>query len=305
MDKANDFGLFSSSNLIEWKYLSTVSLNGVAECPGFESFPVDGNAKNKKWLFFGANGNYMIGDFDGANFKPESKVIRGDYGRNFYAAQVWNNAPESRNILIAWMPTKRYPGMPFEQQMNFPTELTLRTTPDGIRVYRYPVKEISKLYEKESKWNNITIKNGDNLFKDLKGDLFDIIVEVEVSSTSSFEIGARGAIITYNPVKKILSCGGPSVENSIIPEKWKSDSNVKINFVNNLGEAPLEPETGKIKLRILVDRTSIEVFGNDGRIIITSCFMPEDNNSSYSFTTKSEVKVVNAEAHSLKSAWIR
>ena len=140
MDKASDFGLFSSTDLKEWTYLNTVSLMVLQNARDSKSFPVNGNENNKKWLFFGANGNYMIGSFDGINFKPETKVIRGDYGRNFYAAQIWNNVPDGRHIHIAWMPTQRYPDMPFEQQMNFPTELTLRTTSEGIRVFRVPVR---------------------------------------------------------------------------------------------------------------------------------------------------------------------
>ena len=303
MDKENDFGLFSSSDLKKWEQLTTFSLEGVAECPGFISLPVDRNKANKKWLFYGANGNYMIGSFDGTNFKPETKVNRSDYGKNFYAAQTWSNVPDDRCVHIAWMPTKRYPGMPFEQQMNFPTDLTLRTTPEGIRVFRLPVGEIKNLYDKEIKWDDISLKEGENLFKDLNGDLYDINIEVDPSNSSSFEVGARGATIHYDAVKKTLSCGGPTVENSVIPEYWRSDKKSKTNFSNNLGEAPFAPIGGKIKLRILVDRTTIEVFGNDGKVVITSCFMPDEDNKSFSFTAKGEINVVNAEVHSLKSAW--
>lgn len=305
MDKAFDFGLFSSSDLKKWEHLTTVSLEGVAECPGFLPLPVDGDNANNKWLFYGANGNYMIGSFDGTNFKPETKVVRADYGKNFYAAQTWSDVPDGRCIHIAWMPTRRYPGMPFEQQMNFPTELTLRTTSEGIRVFRVPVHEIKNLYDKEIKWNNISLKEGNNLFKDLNGDLYDINIEVDPRNSSSFEIETRGATIHYDTNKNIISCGGPSVENNIIPENWRSDKKSKIDFSNNLGEAPLAPVDGKIKLRILVDRTTIEVFGNDGKIVITSCFMPEEENKSYSFTSKGEISVVNAEVHSLSSAWVK
>lgn len=305
MDKAFDFGLFSSSNLKEWKHLTTVSLEGVAECPGFEALPVDGDVANKKWLFFGANGNYMIGSFDGTNFKPDTKVIRGDYGKNFYAAQTWSNVPDGRSIHIAWMPTKRYPGMPFEQQMNFPTELTLRTTPEGVRAFRVPVREISNLYDKENKWNNLSLQDGTNLFKDLNGDLYDINIEVDPMKSTSFEIGARGATIHYDAAKMTISCGGPSVGNDIVPDNWRSDKKSIINFSNNLGEAPLAPIDGKIKLRILVDKTTIEVYGNDGKIVITSCYMPKSEDKSYSFTTKGEINIVNVNVHSLKSSWVK
>ncbi|MGV8134109.1 MAG: GH32 C-terminal domain-containing protein [Mangrovibacterium sp.] len=303
MDKGNDFALFSSSNLKEWKQLSVFSLEGVAECPGFEALPVDGNTNHKKWLFFGANGNYMVGSFNGTDFKPETRVMRADYGKNFYAAQTWNNVPDGRCIHIAWMPTKRYPDMPFEQQMNFPTELTLRTTPQGIRVFRVPVREIQNLYDRQYTWKNKTLNNGDNLFKELKGDLFDIDVEIDPKNSTSFQIGARGATISYDVATRIISCGGPSVENNIIPENWKPGISEPVSLSNNLGEAPLPPIDGKIKLRILVDRTTIEVFGNDGEVVITSCFMPDQNNQNYSLTAKGKIQIIKAEVHALKSAW--
>lgn len=303
MDEPNKFGLFSSSNLKEWKYLSTVLLEGVSECPGFCPLPVDGDKKNKKWLFFGANGNYRIGSFDGTNFIPETNVLQGDYGMNFYAAQTWSNSPDGKCYHIAWMPTKRLPGMPFEQQMNFPTEVTLRTTANGIQMYRMPVSGISSLYEKRESWNNRTIKKGDNPFQEMNGELYDINLEIAMQQASSLDIGIRGAVIHYDAAKKSIKCGSPSIDEQTLSQNWWSPKRINITSSNNMGEAPLSPENGKIKLRILVDRTTIEIFGNDGQIVITSCFLPEKDNKSYSLTSNGEILLVNAEVHSLKSAW--
>lgn len=303
MDEGYDFALFASTDLKQWRHLSTFTLDGVAECPGFEPLPVDGDTERKKWIFFGANGNYRIGSFDGKAFRPETKVLRGDYGKNFYAAQTWSNVPDGRCLHIAWMPTRRYPGMPFEQQMNFPTELTLRTTPEGIKAFRNPIREIRTLYDKEYRWSRRIFQPGDNLFNELRSDLYDISLEVAASSSGSFEIGIRGATITYDAVRQKLSCGGPCLDHAIIPENWRASKENEVDFSNNLGEAPLFPRDNKIKLRILVDRTSIEIFGNDGEVVLTSCFMPQEENKMYSFTSKDKVELIKAEVHSLKSAW--
>lgn len=302
MDKGNDFSLFASTNLKDWKHLSTVSIEGVTECPGFEPLPVDGNKSNKKWLFFGANGNHIIGSFDGTNFKPETPVLRADYGMNFYAAQTWSDSPDGRCVHLAWMPTKRYPGMPFEQQMNFPTELTLRTTPAGIRMYRMPVAEISTLYDQTSSLGNVTLREGMNLFKEMNGDLYDIDLEIDPLRATSFSIRIRGAVIQYDATRKTLSCGDASKD---IREEagWWTVKRDNIIPANNLGEAPLIPIDGKIKLRVLVDRTTIEIFGNDGQMVMTSCFMPAMDNRTYSFTSQGEIEVIKADVHTLKSAW--
>lgn len=289
MDKGCEFGLFASNNLKDWRQLSTLTLEGVTECPGFLPLPVDGDDNRIKWLFFGANGKYKIGSFNGTRFTPETEVLEGDFGKNFYAAMTWSNVPDGRCLHLAWMYTRRYPDMPFEQQMNFPTELTLRNTPEGLRAYRIPIREISLLYDRHDKWKNKTIKTGSNILDQLKGDLYDMQFEFDMTQSSSFTIGIRGAGIHYDADKQMISCDGPTVDN-----KWV-----------DLGKAALKSIDGKIKLRILVDRTSIELFGNDGEVVITSNFMPDLSNRSYSLSAEKKIKIVSADIHSLKSIWNR
>ena len=79
-----------------------------------------------------------------------------DYGKNFYAAQTWSDVPESdgRRIQIAWMNGSNPPEMPFNQQMSFPCVLTLRTTDEGIRLYREPVAEIANIHDYTHAWSN-------------------------------------------------------------------------------------------------------------------------------------------------------
>lgn len=302
MDEKYEFGLFGSKDLKEWKYLSTSSIEGVRECPGFEPLPVDGDLNNKKWMFFGANGDYVIGSFDGTNFTPETDVLRGDYGVNYYAAQTWSNVPDGRCVIIAWMPTLRYPGMPFEQQMNFPTEMTLRTTPSGVKAFRMPVREIRNLYDKTYTLKKRTI-NGEEKLKQLKGELYDMDLELDITRSSSFEIVLRNVTITYDAAQQTISCGGAPMRNGIIPEDWVSKNKAEITDANHLGRAPLSPQDGKIRLRILLDRNTIEIFGNDGEVVMSSCFMPEDTNTTYAIRSKGSLQLTKANIHSLKSIW--
>lgn len=301
MDKGYEFGLFSSSNLRDWEQLSTISLNRIAECPGFEPFALDGNKSDKKWVFSGANGNYVVGSFNGKEFKPETGTIVGDYGNNLYAPQIWNNAPEGRKIQIAWLSTNRYPGMPFEQQMNFPTELALKTTHEGIRLLRTPVREIKNLYDSEIKWRRPVIPQGDNPLRELKGDLYDMDMEIDLKKATSFDVSIRGATIQYDAAKKVLRCGGAAEQSGFPPDNWKAYTRKSPDQHNNMGEALLTPVNGKIKLRVLVDRTTLEIYANDGLVVMTSCFMP-DETKHYTLTADGEMEV-NATIHALKSAW--
>ena len=276
----NDYALFASPDLKQWDRLCVVNLPGVSECPDLFPLSVVGNPAITKWVFWGANGNYLIGSFDGRTFRRESELLRADHGANFYAAQTWSDIPpeDGRRIQIAWMAGGTYPGMPFTQQLSFPTEVTLRNTPEGLRLVRVPVREIARLHQPAHTWANVVLKPGDNLFSGLTGELFDIRAEVELGNAQSVGLRVRGEAVHYNVATKTLSCLGRS--------------------------APLRPENGRIKLQILVDRTSLEVFGNDGNAVMTSCFLPSDANKGLEIEAKgANVKIVSAAVYPLKSIW--
>jgi len=249
---------FTSPNLKDWTHASDFKHASIHECPDLFKLPVDGDADNEKWILHGAGFQYFVGTFDGKKFMPEAGPIRGDFGRNFYAAQTWTNSPDGRRVQIAWMAGGRYPGMPFNQQQSFPCELTLRTTPKGIRLFRYPVGDIKGLHTKPFTLKDQTLKPGDNPLSELSGDLFDIELEVEPGVATEFGIRLHETAITWADGK--VSCLG--------------------------AVADLFPVDGRIKLRILVDRTSIEVFGNDGEVSMTSCFLPGEQNTGLELYTR-------------------
>jgi len=277
---ANNYALFSSPNLKWWERVSDIQLPGSSECPDIFELPVDGDTENTKWVFWGANGNYIIGTFDGRIFRREREVLQSDWGANFYAAQTWSDVPSSdgRRLQIAWMRDGEYPGMPFNQQMSFPCELTLQTTPEGIRLYRRPIKEIKNIHQKEYSWNNQILEEGENPLSDIQGELFHIQTEVEVESAAEFGFILRGESIRYTASNSELFCLGKS--------------------------ASLRPIQGKIKLEILLDRTSLEIFGNDGRICMSFCFLPDPRDRNLKiYSSAGKIRVVSLKVYELASIW--
>ncbi len=276
----NDYALFSSPNLKQWTRLSDIHLPGSSECPDIFQLPVDGDKEKTKWVFWGANGNYIIGTFDGLIFRRESEVLQSDWGANFYAAQTWSDIPESdgRRLQIAWMAHGKYPGMPFNQQMSFPCELTLQTTGEGIRLYRQPIKEIENIHQKECSWNNQILKPGENLFSHVQGELFHIQAEIEVGNAAEFRFILHGESIRYTVATSELFCLGKS--------------------------ASLRPLQGKIKLEILLDWTSLEIFGNDGRISMSSCFLPDPRDRNLKiYSLRGITRILSLKVYELGSIW--
>jgi len=288
--KLRAVGFYSSKDLKEWKFESRVEQkkwgDELCGCADFFQLPVDGDPKNTKWVLVLIDGSYIVGTFDGRKFytlsgKPavtadrvRSLVICG----NFYATQTWYNAPQDRRVQITWMRGGRYPGMSFNQQFTVPVVLTLHSTDEGPRMRMNPVKELETLRANTHEWTDLTLKAGENPLAGITGDLFDVEVEFQPAADTETLFELRGEKVVYDARNQRLSCG-----------------NVR---------TPLKPRKGFIQLRILLDRTSIEVFANGGRVYIPRCIVPKDDNRSLSASCgRGQVKVRFLRVHELKSAW--
>lgn len=275
----NDYGLFASPDMKHWRQLQKLTLPGCSECPDFFEIKVEGE-KAYKWVFTAANGHYVVGDFDGTAFKPEGGPLTADYGANYYAVQSYSDIPASdgRRIQIAWMNGGNYPEMPFNQQMSFPCILTLHRTPEGLHLYRWPAQEIHSLYGPAHTWHKLILHPDENPLQALKGDLFDIQADFEVGESTALGFRVRGQEVRYDVKQKTVTAVGKT--------------------------APLETENGHIRLRLLVDRTSLEVFGNDGKLSMTSCMLPSPDDHSLSvFAEGGAVTLSSLQVHPLHSAW--
>jgi fructan beta-fructosidase len=273
---ARDVAFYTSPDLKKWTFASRIE--GFFECPDLYPLPVDGDAKNVKWVLSAADGKYLVGKFDGTKFVKESGKHTLWYG-NFYAAQTYDSAPDGRRIQIGWGNGIAFPGMPFNQQMTVPVELTLRTTDDGVRVFAEPVKEIELLAETSHKWDNVALKPDTNALGTVKGELLDVLADLEPAAAEQVVFTLRGVPVVYDVKKGEVSCQGKAA-----PLKVRKD--------------------GTLRLRILVDHGSVEVFGNDGQVALSAgVLVPADNQSLALSTKGSEAKAKRLEVKVLKSAW--
>jgi len=263
-----DYAIFTSNDLKKWERTDTVTLPGTAECPNFFPMPLDGDTKQQKWVFFGANGGYLVGDFDGRRFKPTGEIKRMQHGNCWYAPQVFSDIPASdgRTILIPWGQLE-LPGMPFNQILGVPVELTLRTSRDGPTVYSVPARELKSL-----RYDHRTLSADGKLDVDA-GELFEVDTTIQVGS-GNIEFNVRGVPVTYDAGKAELTC---------------LDRRAK-----------LLPIDGKIRLHILVDRTSIDIFGNDGRLYMPMGMILDPGNRSLSVAG---AKISDLQLYKLRSSW--
>jgi fructan beta-fructosidase len=145
-------------------------------------------------------------------------------------------------------------------------------------MFAEPVREVSRLRGEKHAYGARMVKPGENPLAHLRGDLFDIRAELEIAEATSFGFTLRGVPVVYDVKKQTLTCKQVT--------------------------APLSPIEGKIRLRLLVDRGSIEIFGNEGCVALSVGVIPTDANRALGlFSRGGSLGVRSLEVDELKSAW--
>jgi len=280
LDKS-DYTLFSSSDLRNWERICDIEVPGASECPDIFELPVDGDTGNTRWVFWGASGNYLIGNFDGREFDLETGPHRFQYG-TAYAAQTWSDIPDDdgRRIQIAWLRGDKN-RMPFNQQMTFPCELQLRTTPEGVRMFSEPVSEIENLRTVDHDLGERNITSGQTVRLGEFGELFDVIVRFEVPEScqdGAFGFRIRGILIQIDLGAGKLICGNET--------------------------APITVRDNTVSLRVLADRSSIEVFFDSGARTIAINMEPEIDSSGIELYSEGcQVDAKDIVVYEIESIW--
>lgn len=267
------YHVLTSQNLLDWKD-EHKPIPNCFECPDFFELPVDGNQDNKKWVLIQGNGKYSTGTFDGTQYTEETDRLPCDIGPNFYATQTWSNTDtgDGRRIQAAWMRSDGFPNMPFSQEVSFPCEFTLHTTPAGLRLFREPIKELALLHKAPDTWADRTLNDGANLSLEPSGEVYEIQCELSIPEKAklTFDLLGSMVVLTSDTIHS-----GPAHATLGVPIKT---------------------------VQILVDRVSIETFLNHGAVSSTRSILPTRSGLS----VKAEggpVEIRSLKVYPLKSAW--
>jgi fructan beta-fructosidase len=266
----------TSPDLKTWTYQSRVP--GFYECPDLFELPVDGNPAKRKWVLTAASSEYMVGTFDGKSFIPETGMLPGHRGNGFYAAQTFSSDPKGRVVQIGWMRASS-PGMPFNQAMSLPLELSLRSTADGPRLAWTPVDEVSGLRAKSHRLDAQVLKPGSAAeVVGSTSELLEIHADLEPAAGARVQLNARGIPIVYDVAKQEL----------VIKDH----------------RVPAALQDGHVKLRIFTDRTFYEIFTNDGLTYVPLPVVPKLEDRMIDLSVESgEAKLHSFEVHELTSIW--
>ena len=276
LNERDGHSIYTSSNLKDWKYESHVT--GFWECPELFELPVDGDKNHTKWVMYGATGTYMLGSFDGKVFTPEAGKYCYTTG-SIYAAQTFTNIPASdgRRIQIGWGRIS-HPGMPFNGMMMLPTELTLRTTKDGIRLVNVPVKEVESLCKPLRSWKSLSSDEANRHLKEFyDADCLRIKTTIKLSHATDAGFNLFGQrMIGYD---------------------------MNSNTLNGRFYSPQDPTSMELSADIYIDRTSIEVFIDGGLYSYSMERRPDTNNREGLHFWGNRIEVKDLQVFSVESIW--
>ena len=269
--------IYTSPNLRDWTYRSHVT--GFWECPELFELPVDGNPDNTKWVMYGASGTYMLGDFDGETFTPTS----GKYkyaGGSIYAAQTFNNIPASdgRRIQIGWGRI-HIPDEPFNQLMLLPTEMTLATTKDGVRLVNKPVREVDEICTPVGSWTDLT--------QDQASDILN-------------RLDSRDAL----RIKATIALSHATDASLWLGDQRIIDYDLNGTAVNGHFYSPQDPTSTELNVDIFIDRGVAEVFVDGGLFSDSMHINPLIEGHNYSFRGNN-TRIKNLELYKVASTWDR
>lgn len=255
------FAFHVSKDLKSWR--RTQELDDFYECPYMISMPLNGDKKNMKYLIFDARGECVIGDFDGEKFTPTGggrrpKFILGDA----YAGQIFGNAPNGRVVNVSWLRTEQKnsveAGMPFSQMMSLPADLKLVEEDGEYFIHPSPVPEIEKLYVEKNRIKDKKIDGALNLGKLPPVLMIEAEFDISNADRARIDFGPAGVIfkkkenayeITLAPVEK-----RPAKTRNL---RWGG------GYFKMKGSA-----TDKLRVKIFVDRGSIELFHDDDKMMV-------------------------------------
>ncbi len=292
---------YGSKNLKEWTRLSEFGEGlgghgGVWECP--DLFPLTYEGKTK-WVLFvsinpgGTNGGsatqYFIGNFDGKTFTPDAMnyPLWLDYGRDNYAGVTWSNIPaaDGRRLFIGWMNNWDYanetPTENFRSAMTVARTLRLAHNGEHLVVASEPVKEVESLRREPLSLADKTTSDTvtfENFLPNNRG-AYELTFTVTPNDTDSFSFSienTKGEVLTYlfDIAKKTLSV-----------DRTKSSVAFNANFAETLIKAPLTAKKS-YTVRLLVDKTSTELFVNNGEVVQTNTVFPSEVYNTLRFKTE-------------------
>lgn len=222
-------------------------------------------------------GHVMADHFVAADQPARSSLQRADwvdYGKDYYAAVSWEDSPDGKRHMIGWMNNWQYgnniPTSPWRGAQSIPREMALRTVNGRIRLTQQPVSTVASLHGPLTSVRGTRIAEGSVPLAAGRADgkALDIRATFTLADATRFGFKVR----TGQGQETVIGYDRETQE--LYVDRTRSGAVDFHRDFPGVQRAPLTPKNGKVELRILVDWSSVEVFGGRGEAVITDQIFP-------------------------------
>lgn len=324
---ANDhIKFYGSSNLKDWNHLSDWGQEygehgGIWECP--DLFPITvKETGEQKWVLLeslnpgapngGSGTQYFVGDFNGNEFSLDSNFVDDvkdgnaiwlDYGTDNYAGVTWSNAPvnDDQKLLIGWMSNWQYaqvvPTEKWRSAMTLPRKISLHYENGKYRIRSMPVDQTKLLEHETFNIDPMTIEGNAIVKLDQNKNLKKVKLSIRPESANIiriqfYNLKGESTIVGYDQVKKSYFID-------------RTNSGI-VNFEKGFAKshyAPVDYNPEIIEFLIYLDHSSIELFADQGRVVMTDIVFPSEPYSLVNISCSNEANLISGQITTLNSIW--
>ncbi|MCW8132049.1 MAG: glycoside hydrolase family 32 protein [Planctomycetota bacterium] len=253
--------LYASTNLRAWTPLGELPFR--SECPDLFPVPFE-HGGGSKWLLSLGGRSYVLGNFDGQSFTPETPALPVDEGMDFYATQSWDNVPDGRRVWIGWINNWKYasklPDFGAQGFMSLPRTLELREIPGaGTRMVQKPVAELAAL-------RGAPLRPAPAELPGVRLKAYELEAELRPAAGDRCGFSVRASADGRQETR----IGYDAATGTIFIDRERAGH----ELLKGRMSSPLPLRDGRVKLRAFVDTLSVELFFNDGEAALTAHLMP-------------------------------
>lgn len=306
---------FGSKNLKSWTWLSDFGPAGAQEkaweCPDLFQLPVDGDANIKKWVMVvsidWAREQYFIGDFDGKTFTLAADHLQDplyvDHGLDYYASRTFQDydGTLSTTSSMGWIATWDYaqlvPSTWGKGFWSIPRNLELKTFAEGLRLVQRPIEGLKKLRTDEHTLTYRIPRGAKPLpaFQP-RENVYEMEATFAIAKPNVFGFNlcvgeGRKVSVTYDTKAQLLTIDRTNCSKDQI-EKFARKTSATVKPVDN-----------KLRMHFFVDKSSIELFTNEGKEVFTLLTYPGEQQTGIETFAREAGSEVDIKTWTLKSIW--
>ena len=306
---------YGSKDLKSWTWLSDFGPAGAQEkaweCPDLFQLPVDGNGKDKRWVMVvsidWAREQYFIGDFDGENFTLSADhpkdALYVDHGLDFYASRTFQDydgtlkTTPSMGWIATWDYAERVPSTWGKGFWSIPRNLELKSFPEGPRLVQKPIEKLKQLRDKIQS-ASYPIPKGTQVLKAFQpaDNVYEMEAVFNTDKPNVFGLNlcvgeGRKVVIAYDTKTAMLTIDRTNCAKEKI-DKFARKTSAKVMPLN-----------GELRMHFFVDKSSIELFTNDGKEVFTLLTYPGEQQTGIETFAENPGTGISMRAWNLKSIW--